>query len=218
MKKTYIIIIIITTFLAILLGYKLSCLTKYTIKENYNYKITDSLEIKQTTSKNKFKFKNITFKNIIKDYEIEEEKDNSILLTNNKNSIKISINNSNTNELITNNKNIKEYFKENKINNDLDLIKYTIKNKNKKYNIFTSKNKLKNNYDIIDTIVNNIPSNHEIIELKGSNIGYILKSDKYRNINILKNNKVYNITMIIQDKESTIDNLVNDILYSLEIN
>ena len=116
MKKTYIIIIIITTLLAILLGYKLSCLTKYTIKENYNYKITDTLEIKQTTSKNKFEFKNITFKNIIKDYEIEEEKDNSILLTNNKNSIKISINNSNTNELITNNKNIKEYFKENKIN------------------------------------------------------------------------------------------------------
>ncbi len=108
MKKTYIIIIIITTFLAILLGYKLSCLTKYTIKENYNYKITDTLEIKQTTSKNKYKFKNITFKNIIKDYEIEEEKNNSILLTNNKNSIKISINNSNTNELITNNKNIKE--------------------------------------------------------------------------------------------------------------
>ena len=35
---------------------------------------------------------------------------------------------------------------------------------------------------------------------------------------ILKNDKVYNITMIIQDKESTIDNLVNDILYSLEIN
>lgn len=54
MKKTYIIIIIITTLLAILLGYKLSCLTKYTIKENYNYKITDTLEIKQTTSKNKF--------------------------------------------------------------------------------------------------------------------------------------------------------------------
>lgn len=202
MKKNYIIIIIITTLLAILLGYKLSCLTKYTIKENYNYKITDTLEIKQTTSKNKFEFKNITFKNIIKDYEIEEEKDNSILLTNNKNSIKISINNSNTNELITNNKNIKEYFKENKINNDLDLIKYTIKN----------------NYDIIDTIVNNIPSNHEITEIKGSNIGYILKSDKYRSINILKDDKVYNITMIIQDKESTIDNLVNDILYSLEIN
>lgn len=198
MKKTYIIIIIITIFLAILLGYKLSCLTKYTIKENYNYKITDTLEIKQTTSKNKFEFKNITFKNIIKDYEIEEEKDNSILLTNNKN--------------------IKEYFKENKINNDLDLIKYTIKNKNKKYNLFTSKNKLKNNYDIIDTIVNNIPSNHEITEIKGSNIGYILKSDKYRSINILKNDKVYNITTIIQDKESTIDNLVNDILYSLEIN
>ena len=198
MKKTYIIIIIITTLLAILLGYKLSCLTKYTIRDNYNYKITDTLEIKQTTSKNKFEFKNITFKNIIKDYEIEEEKDNSILLTNNKN--------------------IKEYFKENKINNDLDLIKYTIKNKNKKYNLFTSKNKLKNNYDIIDTIVNNIPSNHEIIEIKGSNIGYILKSDKYRSINILKDDKVYNITMIIQDKESTIDNLVNNILYSLEIN
>ena len=120
--------------------------------------------------------------------------------------------------MITNNKNIKEYFKENKINNDLDLIKYTIKNKNKKYNLFTSKNKLKNNYDIIDTIVNNIPSNHEITEIKGSNIGYILKSDKYRSINILKDDKVYNITMIIQDKESTIDNLVNDILYSLEIN
>ena len=66
MKKNYIIIIIITTLLAILLGYKLSCLTKYTIKENYNYKITDTLEIKQTTSKNKFEFKNITFKNIIK--------------------------------------------------------------------------------------------------------------------------------------------------------
>ena len=179
MKKNYIIIIIITTLLAILLGYKLSCLTKYTIKENYNYKITDTLEIKQTTSKNKFEFKNVTFKNIIKDYEIEEEKDNSILLTNNKN---------------------------------------TIKNKNKKYNLFTSKNKLKNNYDIIDTIVNNIPSNHEITEIKGSNIGYILKSDKYRSINILKDDKVYNITMIIQDKESTIDNLVNDILYSLEIN
>ena len=120
--------------------------------------------------------------------------------------------------------NSKEYLKdsleliENKINNDLDLIKYTIKNKNKKYNLFTSKNKLKNNYDIIDTIVNNIPSNHEIIELKGSNIGYILKSDKYRSINILKDDKVYNITTILQDKESTIDNLVNDILYSLEIN
>ena len=42
MKKTYIIIITLTTFLAILLGYKLSYLTKFTIKESYNYKISDT--------------------------------------------------------------------------------------------------------------------------------------------------------------------------------
>ena len=77
MKKTYIIIIIITTLLAILLGYKLSCLTKYTIRDNYNYKITDTLEIKQTTSKNKFEFKNITLL-----YKAEDGSNSNVVMDN----------------------------------------------------------------------------------------------------------------------------------------
>lgn len=108
-----------------------------------------------------------------------------------------------------------KFFKEKNIENDIDLFKYLLDTKDKKFNIFSSTNEMKNNY-AIHYLVSNIYSNVESISfIEGSYDGYILNYNDHKEINIIKDNERYSLT--INNKKYFEEEQLKKLLNTIEI-
>ena len=112
----------------------------------------------------------------------------------------------------------KNYFlEENNISDDLDLVKYIIKHKNSKKNIFTSVHDIKKDYMIKYFAASNLPSLESITEVTGDYRGFIFNSSNdLKEVSILKNNKRYFFIFIKLDYFS--DNYIKELLNTVIIN
>lgn len=120
-----------------------------------------------------------------------------------------------TNDKKITNTDISEFLKENNINNDIELLKYLEKNKNKKNSIFTSVKQMKKNYGIQFLASIMLPKADNITLIKGDYEGYIFNMENMKEVSLLKDGKRY-VFMFINTDYFT-DEYVKDILNTLVI-
>ena len=107
-----------------------------------------------------------------------------------------------------------KFFKAKNIETDIDLFKYLLKTKDKKFNIFSSNEEIKNNYAIHFLVSNIYKDVNSISFLEGDYEGYILNYSNYKEINIIKNKTRY--SLILTDEkyfnEKNLKKLLNTIV------
>ena len=94
------------------------------------------------------------------------------------------------NSIVTKN-DIINFFRENNINNDIDLFKFLKTQKDIHINIFNNIHTMKNNY-IIKFIISELPTFDSLTLMDD---GYIINDDKVNEINFIKGNTNYFITV-----------------------
>lgn len=177
-------------------------------------KISQTIDTKVTPLKEGYlTFKNIQFRNDFSVFEVKDmgyESSDQIIYTLNdekgkvKNSLSISIGNTyidkildsasslNSGNSFYDTLNKKKILEKNKIDNDIELIRYLIKNKGNKNTFFTSVSKMKENFFIQYTLAAVLPEANCTL-IKGDHTGYIMKSSEVlKQITILKDEKSYN--------------------------
>lgn len=95
---------------------------------------------------------------------------------------------------------VKKFLRDNNIENDIDLFKFLIKNKDVKNNFFTSVNKMKSNFYIQYLTAIALPSLKSITLIDGSYTGYIFNTKgDIKEVSLLKNGKRYIFTFLRLD-------------------
>ena len=122
-------------------------------------------------------------------------------------------------ERVDKSSNLTNFFKENKITNDIELLKYLEKTKNDKISILNSKNDMKNFYDIHSLIRGTYNKVKGITLINGDYEGYCFNYDYdtlyIKECNILKGGKRYTLTF--NNSNYFTDEKINDLLNTLVI-
>ena len=218
-------------------------INNYQFKEidNYytNYKIDTAVTINSKINKNYeyISYKNLMIPNIFNNYR-QIKKDDYLELVDNNDKIIITINPTfyydfNYNNLkVDDKKNISKediqyYLKKNKINNELEIFAYIAsKTYQKDYNFFSSIKYLKGRYGLLKCLYNNTPlltnKNYSLEVINGDYDGYMEigndGNNYYKNINIIKNKKVYKISLISKKIDTFEEKLIRTLLTNLIIN
>ncbi len=114
-----------------------------------------------------------------------------------------------------NNADRKDFLLQNDINNDIDFIRYISENCYAENNIFTSPKRMKENYAINLFTSIAIPEVDSVTLIDGDYSGYIYNHEKYRSVNILRNDTTYSFTFVGDD--FTTDEYISNLLSTLEI-
>ena len=106
------------------------------------------------------------------------------------------------------------YLNKNNITNDVELIKF-IREREKEDGKFTTPIiKIKENY-FFNFVETNLPSLDNVTYIEGDLTGYMYETDTYKQVCIIKNDKLYCLTFYKLDYFN--DDMILDILRSLEI-
>ena len=111
-------------------------------------------------------------------------------------------------------KDITKFLNEHKIKNDFDLFNFIKKQKYYKNTIFTSVTDIKNN-GILTYIYESIPKVENLSLIKGDYEGYIFDFGEAKQVNILKNDKLYYFTFVYHDYFT--DEYIQDLLNTIVI-
>jgi len=225
-KKQKIIIQVIIGIIFVYVIFKQICVLTYTKKDfDSNSKITIGNTIELKTNKlneNEYiTFNNIKIRNDFKNYE-KTNKDNEVTYRNNNNIMNIIISSQtyidklNTKEVedkIYKTIDIKKILNKNNIKNDIDLFRYISNYKFNSNNIFASLYKIKESYFAKYISIAILPDlSSPITFLNGSYNGYIFNvNDNFKQVNILKDDKVYTFNFSGYDDKYIID-LLNTVV------
>ena len=108
----------------------------------------------------------------------------------------------------------KFYLKKYDIKNDIDLIKHIRERKKVECNFFTPIFKIKENY-FFNYIETSLPPIDKITYIEGDLEGYIFEMDNYKQVCIIKNGMIYNLTFFKLDYFT--DDVIEDVLRSVVI-
>lgn len=238
-KKVILFICIVFLFLIGYFGYKAVTLEKYKVHTDENlkslksgFKIMDTVTVQPTVVSNSLTFGNVSFQNIFQGFEKVDSQESTIVTfllksTNEKEgkAFRYSLENSRVSQLKYNyendfaqNKtfqtlNAKKILEDNKIENDIDLIKYLEKKEVQTSNLFTSTNKIKENYFFDYVMMAEFPKVDSITLIDGKYQGYVLNSKEMKEINILKDDKKYCFLLIGKDyNEEDVKNFLNHLM------
>ena len=106
------------------------------------------------------------------------------------------------------------YLNKNDIKNDVDLIKYIRERKKEDVHFTTPIIKIKENY-FFNFVETNLPSLDNVTYIEGDLTGYMYETDTYKQICIIKNDKLYCLTFYKLDYFT--EDMIEDILRSLVI-
>lgn len=247
MKKKNIFKIFVGIFilLLIILCYKVFILNKYISEEIminttniFDEVLTINNEVAVIDSEI-LKFEKLSIKNYFKEYVDSETNFNTKIKYDNEGNIisfysiskaeqYINILNFNSFNLYSNNdekkykyeteKDMKEYLQNNKIENDVGLLKYIKDNYYIKNNIFMSKKTMENNFLINSLVEVTLPEFEKIILIDGRITGYIInmKNSNIKEIHMLYNNEQYILSLY--GKEITNNEFISNLLETVKFN
>lgn len=244
-KNILIIFIFVIVLLLVVLGYKVLLLNKYKAQEViintnniFDEVLTISTEV-EVTDNETLKIEKLSIKNNFKEYVDSETNSNlkvkydsegkvtsfySISKANqyinmlNSNSFNLYTDNEDKNYNYETEESMKIYLEKNKIENDIDLLKYIKDKYYIKNNILMSKEIIKNNFLINCLVEVTLPEFEKIVLIDGMITGYIInmKNSNTKEIHLLYNEEQYILSL--SGEEITNREFIINLLQTVKFN